>query len=170
MNSFNRLLRFPHLVAEIIAAAPDHLMRRKPAAGGFAIAEHPSHLADLEEDGYAVRIERLLAESYPLLPDFDGKRVAAERNYIELDPFQAAARFISVRTRNLERVGLLSPVEWNRTGEQQGVGEVTLRRVIEMMGEHDATHAVELVDLLRELGLAVPPELLEYERPLQESA
>src|SRR5215470_18537686 len=39
------------------------------------------HLADLEREGYAVRIRRLLAETNPMLPDFDGTQVARERDY-----------------------------------------------------------------------------------------
>src|SRR5215470_1921827 len=41
------------------------------------------HLADLEREGYGSRIRRLLDESNPVLPDFDGARVARERKYAE---------------------------------------------------------------------------------------
>jgi hypothetical protein len=163
MKNFERLARFPRLVAEIIAAAPPDRLRLRPAAGGFALVEQPCHLADLEEDGFTVRITRLLVETNPFLPDFDGERIARERNYLQQDATAAAARFVALRTRNLERVAQLSPAEWNRSGEQEGAGVVTLHRVVERMGDHDASHAAELVALLTELNLTVPAELLEYE-------
>src|SRR5215468_3688720 len=54
------------------------------------------HLADLEREGYGSRIRRILEETDPMLPDFDGARVARERNYLmrplaaALDAFRAA--------------------------------------------------------------------------------
>ena len=53
--------------------------RTPPADGGFSLVEQAWHLADLEREGYGERIRRLLAEEDPALPDFDGARVAAER-------------------------------------------------------------------------------------------
>src|SRR5262245_27271263 len=53
-------------------------------ADGFSPVEQCWHLADLERDGYAVRIRRLVNEVEPALPDFDGERVAQERNYKSL--------------------------------------------------------------------------------------
>ena len=38
---------------------------------GFSPVEQCWHLADLERDGYAVRIRRLLNETEPALPDFE---------------------------------------------------------------------------------------------------
>jgi len=49
--------------------------------GAFSPVEHCWHLADLEGEGYRVRIERLLHESEPSLLDFDGARLAEERHY-----------------------------------------------------------------------------------------
>src|SRR6266853_1399608 len=52
--------------------------------GAFSPVEHCWHLADLEREGYAVRIRRLLEEDNPGLPDFDGARIARERSYTSL--------------------------------------------------------------------------------------
>ena len=53
--------------------------RRRPAAGGFSLVENVWHLADLEREGYAVRIRRILGETNPALLNFDGDRIARER-------------------------------------------------------------------------------------------
>jgi hypothetical protein len=56
-----------------------------PGPGGtFSPVEQCWHLADLEREGYLVRIRRLLEEEDPWLPDFDGARVALERGYRSL--------------------------------------------------------------------------------------
>jgi hypothetical protein len=69
----------PALLREVAAALDETARRRRPAGGGFAIVEHAWHLADLEREGYGARISRLLAETAPALPDFDGDRIARER-------------------------------------------------------------------------------------------
>src|SRR6266567_2011029 len=60
--------------------------------GAFSPVEHCWHLADLEREGYAVRIRRLLEEDNPGLPDFDGARIARERSYTSLSVAEASMR------------------------------------------------------------------------------
>jgi hypothetical protein len=48
--------------------------------GSLSPVEQCWHLADLEREAYAVRIQRLLREPDPTLPDFDGGKIAKERN------------------------------------------------------------------------------------------
>jgi len=50
--------------------------RRKPSLEEFSLLEYVCHLRDLELEGYRVRIERMLREDRPLLPDFDGAKAA----------------------------------------------------------------------------------------------
>ena len=53
-----------------------------PAPGGaFAPVEQVWHLADLEREGFGVRIRRLRDETDPHLPGFDGTREPKDRKY-----------------------------------------------------------------------------------------
>jgi DinB superfamily len=122
--------------------------RIPPPGGGFSLVEQAWHLADLEREGYGERIRRLLADDDPDLPDFDGARVAAERNYRAKSLEGGIAAFLAARTANL---GLLRSVEgaaWDRAGRQEGVGSITLRDVPRMMCEHDDSHRAEIAALL----------------------
>jgi len=65
----------------IVERLPADGGRTPPAGGGFSIAGHLWHLADVEEFGWAQRLPRLLAESKPRLPGVDGDRLAVERRY-----------------------------------------------------------------------------------------
>src|SRR4051812_13242061 len=69
-----------------------------PPGGGFSLVEQAWHLADLERDGYGERIRRLLDEDDPDLLDFDGARVAAERNYRIQSLDGGIAAFLAART------------------------------------------------------------------------
>jgi DinB superfamily len=113
-------------------------------ADGLSPVEQCWHLADLERDGYAVRIRRLLNEIEPALPDFDGERVAQERNYKSLSLEDGLEAFRRARAENLVALRALSESEWERRGTQEGVGRVGLCDIPLMMAEHDAAHRAEI--------------------------
>ncbi len=75
----------PALLSRAAALLSPAEARRRPAAGGFSFVENVWHLADLERDGYGVRIRRILAETEPALLNFHGERIARERAYQERD-------------------------------------------------------------------------------------
>jgi hypothetical protein len=117
---------------------------RVAGAGGFTPVEQCWHLADLEREGYAVRIRRLLTEVEPALPDFDGERVAQERNYKSLALADGIEAFRRARAENLTALRALSASDWERRGTQEGVGRVGLCDIPLMMAEHDAAHQAEI--------------------------
>ena len=123
-----------------------------PRAGGFSLVEQAWHLADLEREGFAARIEMLRRGDRPLLPDFDGARVARERDYRRKTLAEGLALFHEARQRNLEALRSLSQVEWEHEGEQEQVGPVRLRDIPRLMCEHDRGHRQEILELLAELG------------------
>ena len=143
-----RLSTMPAFLADAFSglSATDALIE---GADGFSPVEQCWHLADLERDGYAVRIQRLLSEIEPALPDFDGERVARERNYKSLSLAEGLAAFRRVRAENLAALRALSVTEWERRGTQEGVGRVGLCNIPLMMAEHDAAHRAE-IDAWRE--------------------
>lgn len=146
----------PVLLREVAAALSGPALRRRPAAGGFAFVEHAWHLADLEREGYGARIHRLLAETTPALPDFDGDRIARERDYLAGDAGLALQVFAQARARNIERLASLDAAALARRGTQDGAGEVTLARVPRMMAAHDASHVAEIAELVEELAPGAP--------------
>jgi DinB superfamily len=150
-----RLGAMPALLRDV-AAALAGTTHRRPAAGGFALVEHAWHLADLEREGYGTRISRLLAEDSPALPDFEGDRIAREREYLRGDVTLALEVFALARARNLERLAAIDAASLARRGTQEGVGEITLGRVPRMMAAHDAGHVDELAALVAELAPAAP--------------
>jgi hypothetical protein len=139
---------------------PDYLERAArdigPAAatapgpdGGFSLLEQAWHLADLEREGFGARIDRLEREERPFLPDFDGARVARERDYPSRRLDEGLAAFRAARARNLDRLRTLPEPSWRRSGVQEGVGDVTLADIPVRMAEHDASHRQE-IEVLRE--------------------
>jgi len=112
--------------------------------GAFSPVEHCWHLADLERFGYAVRIARLREELEPHLPDFDGARVAREREYRRLSLSEGIEAFRRARIANLETLRGMEAAEWERSGAQEGVGRIALCDLPSMMAEHDKSHQADI--------------------------
>ncbi|MGH8230914.1 MAG: DinB family protein [Steroidobacteraceae bacterium] len=119
-------------------------LRQQGPDGGFSPLQQIWHLADLEREGFGWRIERLLDQDQPLLPDFDGAALALARNYSERSVTEGLAAFREARRHNLTRLRSLSGDAWLRGGRQQGVGEILLCDIPGFMSQHDAAHRAEL--------------------------
>jgi hypothetical protein len=111
---------------------------------GFSPVAQCWHLADLEREGFAVRIQRLLTEENPQLPDFDGARIARERQYDRRSLLEGIAAFRGARHGNLAALRAVPSAAWTRAGTQDGVGRVALCDLPTMMAEHDAAHRGEI--------------------------
>lgn len=144
------LERGPEILSDGARRLPEVRWRRAPASGGFCLVEHAWHMADLEREGFGVRLRRLLEEVEPFLADFDGDRAAREREYTALPLDAGIAAFATARAANLTLLRAVAPGEWTRAGAQEGVGRLTLRDVPAIMLRHDRQHAAEIAALLAE--------------------
>jgi hypothetical protein len=138
----------PALLSRAAASLEPSEARRRPSDRAFSFVENVWHLADLEREGYGVRIRRVLSEENPALANFDGDRLARERAYQERDVERGLALFVRARAQNLEALRRLGPAEWNRCGSQEGVGRVALSDIPRMMAEHDRSHGADVADIL----------------------
>jgi hypothetical protein len=123
---------------------------RLPGPGGaFSPVEQVWHLADLEREGFGVRIRRLRDEQAPRLPDFDGARIARERHYRSLSLREGLEAFAVARKANLATLQSLPGEAWARSGTQEGLGIVTLCDLPALLLQHDQTHRLEIEEWKR---------------------
>jgi hypothetical protein len=146
------LAMMPARLAEIAAEVPAARWKTRTSNGGFSLTEHACHLRDIEIEAFRVRLERMLAETSPALPDVDGAALARARDYHRQDLGKALAAFAAVRADMLQRLASLSPAERQRSGSMEGVGEITIEGLVAKMLEHDGEHLSELDDLRRSLA------------------
>jgi hypothetical protein len=118
--------------------------RFKNSADEFSVLENICHLRDLELQAYTSRIRRMIAETNPSLADFDGARVAAENDYDNEQPHFALQTFQTARKENVETMRGLTEEQLKREATLEGVGRITLRRLAELMREHDEGHLEDL--------------------------
>jgi len=161
MEPMNPLCELSRVLRALEPLLEPAASRHRGRTGAFSFVEHVWHLADLEVEGHGARIRRLLEEDEPLLPDFDGGRMARERGYLSLDVATGLARFEQARAANLRVLVAASATQLSRGGVQEGVGRILLRDLPVKMLAHDCSHARELLELLEDVlpGGPVPPSL-----------
>ena len=138
------LARMPEELSKLFAALSAAEARERRAGQAFSPVEQVWHLADLEHEGFGRRIERLLHEAQPVLADFNGDAIAAERDYRRRSLRAGLAAFAAARTANLARLAQLTSADWARGGTQEGVGAVALCDMPVFMSQHDAAHRAEI--------------------------
>ncbi len=147
-QEFQEVVRFleetPGHIRQLAAEMALQDLTWKPAVDEFSVVEQVCHLRDLEREGYSARIKKLLTEQQPALPDFDGSRIARERDYNRQDFEAAFEEFALARAENVRVMKTLSPDQLNRSGMLEGVGAITLGKLFRLMREHDQSHREEL--------------------------
>ncbi len=138
------LARMAEYLREVFSGLSPEQTRARAADGTFSPVEQVWHLADLEREGFGVRIRRLLSEREPHLPDFDGAKVAADRNYRSLSLEQGLAVFAAARQENISVLRALDSKAWVRSGTQAGIGKVSLCDMPSFMSQHDSAHRTEI--------------------------
>lgn len=138
----------PALLARAARECSAREAARRPAVGAFSLLEHVWHLADLEREAYASRIRRLLTEDAPEMSNFDGDRLARERQYQSRSLAEGLAAFAAARRRNAGRLRAVQASAWRRAGFQESFGQITLADVPRLMAEHDRAHTDEIRGLL----------------------
>ena len=118
----------PLEIAELVSELSPQQATLKPTPEEFSALENICHLRDIEIEGYAVRIRKILNEEQPSLPDIDGSRLAIERDYNRQNIQEALEAFMSARKRNVEVLSAIDESHLGRSGELEGTGSITLLR------------------------------------------
>lgn len=143
------LKKTPERVSTLVSRLSDRQLRSKNSSEEFSALENVCHLRDIELDGYTPRITRILTEIQPALLDIDGSRLAAERDYNHQNLAEAVEAFVLARSNNVQTLQGLTAEQTSREGTLEGVGTISLQRLLEMIQEHDDSHIDELEGIRR---------------------
>jgi DNA-binding transcriptional ArsR family regulator len=138
-------------VQRLLSAMGPQQGYEQPAGGGFSLAQHLWHLADLDTLGWRVRLQRVLGGKSPLvLPGVNGDQLAIEGRYQQRPWRGAARRFVAERRRaladlqRLDTAHLTRPVKFS--GQPGVVGDVLAAWMA-----HDREHRLEMAPLWQAL-------------------
>jgi uncharacterized damage-inducible protein DinB len=131
------------LTREDLLAVPD----AGAGVGKWSIQQVLIHLAD-SDTVYADRMKWVISEDNPPLPGFDQEKWAAALHYNE-QPADDAMKLIELTRRQMSTIlRALPETTFNRTGEHNERGRITLRDLVRYMVEH-LDHHVKFIHAKR---------------------
>jgi hypothetical protein len=130
--------------ARLLRDLSEPALRARNSPDEFSALENICHLRDIEVEGYRVRVNKILTEDKPILPDIDGGRLAIDRAYNNQNVDEALEAFALARRQNIVVLMQVNDEQLKRSGFMTGVGEITLEKLLVMMRDHDEDHLEEL--------------------------
>ncbi|HEV7923099.1 MAG TPA: DinB family protein [Thermoanaerobaculia bacterium] len=143
-SAISSLALTPSRVRSLVDGLSEAELSETPGPGTFSIRENVAHLRDIDVLGYEQRVLRTLTEVQPLLPDLNGSALAIERDYAHQAVLPALEELAVSRARSMARLRQATEADLERTAVYEGMGVVTLRRILELWLEHDAEHLADM--------------------------
>jgi hypothetical protein len=154
-------------IAGLLAALADTPERIRAAAAGRTEAQltalpsvgSPDHEASwsalavlahirASDDILAPRLVAMLVRAEPPLPAFDERRWSEVMGYADTEFHQLLAAFTVRRAELLNALRRLPPRDWQRAGQHEARGRVTLLETARHLADHEAEHCLQLESLL----------------------
>lgn len=138
-----RLRQTPLVVEKLIEGLSDEAMNRVPSDGGWAIRNTLSHLRDAQ-GVLDFRVDLFLKEAHPILESkavFAWAKNEAERPPLVSDIFET---YRASRVETLRKLESFAPSDWDRVGEHEEFGTVTLRQQVSYFAAHEGTHLSQI--------------------------
>lgn len=126
-------------------AAPEALLRWRPAAEEWCVLEVVGHLIETEERGFAGRIRTILAEERPRFSTWDPSAVARARQDEQRDPAELLAELTGRRASSVALVETLTAGDLSRGGDHPEVGFLTVNDLLHEWIHHDANHLRQML-------------------------
>lgn len=141
-----RFRRGPELVAVVLTGVAGEEEDYIPAPGKWSIREIAAHLADSELI-VGHRFRQVIAEDNPTLIGCDQDAWARSLGYRTRKIKNSLETFRRLRAENHELLRAQPESSWERAGNHTENGRLTLRRLLEIYGEHAETHARQVEEI-----------------------
>lgn len=116
------------------------------ARGGdenWSVVQVMCHLRDAEERAVE-RVRAMKNDNDPFLPGYDQDAWAIERDYAAQDLRQVFDAFVRFREQHIAELTSLSSDQWERRGQHEEQGAITISGHTLHIVSHDASHAAQI--------------------------
>lgn len=137
----------PKDVAAAVSGLSDKVLRYKPSPEKWCVLEILGHLADVEII-YGYRLRQMLADSKPVIAPLDQDAWARNLGYLETPPAELVAFYGVARHHNLRILRRATPADYEKGAFHPELnGQITVAQIVERMGEHGASHLLQIENL-----------------------
>lgn len=155
------MYNLPQELLDALKVMPDTLQgmlsyvseeQARSAKGGdetWSVVEVICHLRDADEFTIQ-RVEAMRDQDNPLIIGYDQEALARERKYHEADLNTALRALIQLRAKLVSTLAALAPDQWERGGEHNEIGQITVFSYILHIVSHDAIHCAQIARQLAE--------------------
>ena len=137
----------PVVLRTLTNGIDDATLRRRPAAGEWAIIEIVAHMADTEERALS-RVRQMTGQDDPHLDSFDQEALAEQRRYIERDLAGELARLERLRAEHLAELDKLDGSGWERAGRHGQHGLMSVELYETHVAAEEVDHLAQIARLL----------------------
>jgi hypothetical protein len=144
-----RFRRGPEVLAMVLTGVFGEEEDFVAPAGKWSIRQIIAHLADAELV-CAHRMRSIIAEDGPTLIAFDQEAWTRNLDYARRKPKTSLESFRRVRAENYELLKGVPEGAYERIGNHNERGAITLRLQVELLSEHVASHARQMQGIREE--------------------
>lgn len=109
----------------------------------WSVIEVLCHLRDGEEISFG-RMKAMRDQENPAIIGFDQDAQARDNKYSEADLAPALTEFIRLRAEYVAALSALTPEQWERTGQHNEIGEISIFTHALHRTHHDAIHCAQI--------------------------
>ena len=134
------LAEAPGWAASLLEVSGEARWTRRPGPDRWSAHEVVAHLLESDAHVFGPRLERLLREERPELPEVDLIAIRASAGTPGLAPRAQIERWRESRRTALERLAPLRSTEWARRGVHSRRGPYSVADAVRSWVEHEASH------------------------------
>jgi hypothetical protein len=134
-----------HMLKDVHADDPRWDFR--PVPDRFTLREIVAHLADWEPI-HLERLQRMIQEEDPRMPNVDEEKTASDNDYAHSDPHGSMEWLRGGRQKLVQQFQALTDDEWTRPGLREGVGSVNVEVHAAFIAAHDGYHTRQIAQWL----------------------
>lgn len=141
------LRRTPVILSELVGTIPETKMDLRRGDGFWTIAEHVSHLSQVQPM-LLERINRFISEDYPkFVPYIPGKDEDASDTPVCMNLSEALDQFLQSRNKQIALLEKVNESTWLRKGEHPEYDQYSLYILTRHILMHDHWHMYRIEEL-----------------------
>lgn len=143
----DQLRAAPEQMRRAVAERSREELQQPGEDGGLSVVEILCDLQDWEEIS-GERIVRVLHENMPYLEAYDDSLWSIEHDYASRDGLAVLDSFALTRAKLVDMLETISVSDWQRQGELEGRGRITVEWLVEQAVRHDTLHIEAILEAL----------------------